>query len=109
MTSARHSFPAFQNVFPAREKHRDLNMSISTGKFSQSTTFRKVFARKWSEFIRENFHCPKQVSKAFGVDRTTSENWWEGRNAPQGWVVGLALTDPELGHSATKHITGVQE
>lgn len=82
-------------------------MHISTGKFSQKScamTFRKAFIQRWQRFCHANYTCPKHLQKDYGVDRTTAENWWNGRNAPQGWAVGRAFTDPNLQRSALHHI-----
>jgi transposase-like protein len=65
-----------------------------------------MFAARWQVFCRENFEGPAQVARAFGVDRTTAENWWRGLNAPQGWAVGLAVSDPQTGAAARAAIGG---
>lgn len=100
---AYRSFVA-SNVPFAQSEHKEAPMHIATRKNSHAMDFRRVFARKWSVFIRENFSSTKEVQQAFGVDRATSENWWEGRNAPQGWAVGFAMTCPRLGPEVSRCI-----
>lgn len=57
-------------------------------------TYRQHFAAMWRDFVRANFEDPEHLAHAFRVDAKTAANWWEGTNAPQGWVVGWALSDP---------------
>lgn len=63
-------------------------------------TYRQHFAYMWQRFCQENFEGPAHLAHVFKVDPTTSENWWNGTNAPQGWVIGKAVTDPELREAA---------
>lgn len=70
---------------------------MSSRKFSARTevlTYRQHFAHMWRDFIRANYESPAHAAMVFKVDPTTAANWFEGLNAPQGWVVGRALTDP---------------
>lgn len=70
---------------------------MSSGKFSARSevlTYRQHFALLWRDFITENFESPAHAAMVFKVDPSTAENWFAGVNAPQGWVVGRALTDP---------------
>ena len=69
-------------------------------------TYRQFFAKRWQVFIRENFANATHVAAAFSVTVVTAQNWWDGYNAPQGWVVARAMTDPELSHQASKHLAG---
>lgn len=72
---------------------------MSSRKFSsrrEVLTYRQHFALVWQRFIRENFDSPAHAAHVFQVDPTTSANWWDGLNAPQGWVVGRAIEDPAM-------------
>jgi hypothetical protein len=42
----------------------------------------------------------------FQVDATTADNWWEGFNAPSGWVVARAISDPALRPAALSALAG---
>jgi len=81
---------------------------MSTGECSRlkSDGYRRAFAARWAAFCCENFDSPAQLARAFGVDRTTAENWWRGLNAPQGWVVGLAVSRPEMSSAARAALDG---
>jgi len=85
-------------------------MGKSWGKFSEldaariarlqraeMQSFRQHFAAVWSDFVRAHFASPADAAAFFAVDPSTAENWWQGLNAPQGWVVGRAMSDPDLG------------
>lgn len=81
---------------------------MSPRKFSDKSdvlSYRQYFALVWRDYIRENFESPAHVAHVFKVDPTTSEKWWAGSHAPQGWVVGRALSDPELRDSAIKTLS----
>ncbi|MCD2313133.1 hypothetical protein [Pseudosulfitobacter pseudonitzschiae] len=72
---------------------------MSSPKFSARTevlTYRQQFAHTWQEFITATFESPAHAAMVFRVDPSTAENWFTGSNAPQGWVVGRALSDPTL-------------
>lgn len=80
---------------------------MSSGKFSDRSSvmsYRQFYAKRWQAFVRENFEDAAHVAHIFKVDPTTAANWWDGSNAPQGWVVGWALRRPELRDSAITHI-----
>ena len=98
MTHAPHRNPSFFHpVFPYRNNASE-SRSMSSRKFSQrrdTLTFRQHFAVVWQQFIVENFDSPAHAAHVFQVDYTTAGNWWTGRNAPSGWVVGRAIADPE--------------
>ncbi|MEL8055943.1 MAG: hypothetical protein AAGK66_07305 [Pseudomonadota bacterium] len=97
--NARPNASSLKNRQP-RNGVRRASANLSSGEFSgcktETLTYRAAFARKWSQFIQENFDGPQQVAKAFHVDSSTAENWWAGRNAPQGWVIGRAACMPRL-------------
>ncbi|KQI67067.1 hypothetical protein AN189_17515 [Loktanella sp. 3ANDIMAR09] len=63
-------------------------------------TYRQHFAHMWRDFITSNFDSPAHAALVFRVDPSTAENWFAGTNAPQGWVVGRALSDPDLRDAA---------
>lgn len=63
---------------------------------SEALVYRQFFALRWQKFITENFQSPARAALAFNVDPSTAENWFAGTNAPQGWVVGRAVEDPDL-------------
>ena len=63
---------------------------------NDARAYRKFFAVRWQRFICNNFASPTHVADVFKVDLSTAENWWAGHNAPQGWVVGRAIADPEM-------------
>jgi hypothetical protein len=72
---------------------------MSYGKFSRKSevlTYRQHFAKTWQQFIIENFEDAAHAAFVFKVDPSTADNWFDGLNAPQGWVVGRALADPNL-------------
>ena len=82
---------------------------MSCRKFSARSdvqSYRQFFARRWQAFVNENFESPAHVALAFRVDSSTAENWWAGHNAPQGWVVGRAMSDPKLRDAAISHLSG---
>lgn len=78
-----------------------------TGELSaheDALTYRQFFAARWRDFIRENYQSPAHVAFVWRVDPTTARNWWDGMNAPQGWVVARAMTDPETAEQAARHL-----
>ena len=82
---------------------------MSSRKFSdrrEVMTYRQHFAHLWSDFIRTTYESPEHAAHVFRVDAKTAENWWNGLNAPQGWVVGRALSDPETREAALAVLTG---
>lgn len=52
--------------------------------------FRAFFVHRWSQFLRENYRNPEEVSVVFGVRFQTGLNWWNGVNRPSGDVVAMA-------------------
>lgn len=70
----------------------------------EARCYRQFFAARWRDFIRANFDGPAHVALVFRVDPATAANWFEGLNAPQGWVVAMALTDPGLAPGALAHL-----
>ncbi|MCJ8138580.1 hypothetical protein [Falsirhodobacter halotolerans] len=82
---------------------------MSSPKFSgrrEVLSYRQTFAAVWQRFIIQNFESPAHAAHVFQVDPTTAENWFEGRNAPQGWVVGKAIANPLTRESALCLLTG---
>jgi hypothetical protein len=80
---------------------------MSSGKFSGEIsrrpdvlTYRQHFACMWQAFIISNFEDAAHAAYFFKVDPSTANNWFEGVNAPQGWVVGRAFSDPVLRETA---------
>ena len=76
---------------------------MSSRKFSERQdvmTYRQHFAQMWRDFIHQNFEDAAHAAHVFKVDPTTAANWWDGLNAPQGWVVGRALADPSMRDAA---------
>lgn len=73
-----------------------------------SQSYRQFFNKRWQRFVRENFPGgPSQIIQHFpGVTYQTADNWWNGFNAPQGWVIGRAIADPDLRESAIEHLSG---
>lgn len=59
-------------------------------------TYRQHFAIVWQRFLHENFESPAHAAHVFQVDGTTANKWWQGLNAPSGWVVGHAIKDPAM-------------
>lgn len=83
---------------------------MSSRKFSERRdvlSYRQTFAAVWQRFIVENFDSPAHAAHVFQVDPTTAENWFEGKNAPQGWVVGKAIANPQTRDAALHLLTGV--
>ena len=66
--------------------------------------YRRFYAKRWQRYIRENFESPAHAAMVFKVDPTTSQNWWDGLNAPQGWVVGWALANTDTRDQVLQHI-----
>lgn len=82
---------------------------MSSRKFSERRavlSYRQTFAVVWQRFVLANFDSPAHAAHVFQVDPTTAENWWEGRNAPQGWVVARAIADPRLRAPALAVLAG---
>lgn len=82
---------------------------MSSRKFSgrrDALTYRQHFALLWRDFVRANFESPEHAAHVFKVDGKTAANWWEGVNAPSGWVVGRAVSDPDLREAALAAISG---
>lgn len=78
---------------PCRDDSRE-DLRLSCGEISAApdpVAYRRHFARRWQAFITSSFDSPAHAARAFGVDPSTAENWFAGTNAPQGWVVGMAL------------------
>jgi hypothetical protein len=76
---------------------------MSCRKFSARSdvlTYRQQFAATWRDFIHANFESATEAAFVFRVDPSTAENWWQGSNAPQGWVVARALADPSTHDAA---------
>lgn len=109
MTIAAAPFHAHQRVSASHQKHGVHMQQTSSRKFSAKhdvLSYRQHFARLWQVFITEHFDSPAHAAHVFQVDPTTAENWFLGRNAPQGWVIGRALKDPELRGSVVDLLTG---
>ncbi len=68
--------------------------------------YRQHFAFMWRDFIVANFDCPAHAAMVFKVDPSTAENWFAGTNAPQGWVIGRAISSPELKDAAIAFLGG---
>ncbi len=85
---------------------------MSSGKFSAASqrrevlTYRQHFVQVWQHFVRGQFDSPAHVAHEFQVDSTTAENWWEGRNAPSGWVVARAVSNPATRSAALSVLAG---
>ena len=82
---------------------------MSSGKNSgrrSVMTYRQHFAIVWQRFITENFDSPAHAAHVFQVDASTADNWWRGQNAPSGWVVGRAISDPNTRDAALHLLTG---
>ena len=75
-------------------------VSASTPARRDVLTYRQHFALMWRDFIRSNYESPAHAAMVFRVDPSTAENWFAGSNAPQGWVVGRALADPDTRDAA---------
>lgn len=85
-------------------------LGMSSGKFSARRdvlTYRQHFAIVWQRFVTENFDSPAHAAHVFQVDASTAEKWFRGLNAPSGWVVGKAISDPATRDAALHLLTGV--
>lgn len=83
---------------------------MSSGKFSdrrQVRTYRQHFAIVWQRFVTENFDSPSHAAHVFQVDGSTAEKWFRGLNAPSGWVVGKAISDPRTRDAALHLLTSM--
>lgn len=67
---------------------------MSPGDFSDD--HRRNTAARFARALHRNFTGPKQVADAWGVDRSTAENWWNGNNQPLLWVAAKAMDTPSL-------------
>lgn len=91
-----------------RDKRNGEADQVSLKKFKKEHSahnYRQFFAARWKDFVRENFATPAHVAVCFNVTPVTAQNWWDGLNAPQGWVVARAMTDPDLAENASRHLT----
>jgi hypothetical protein len=82
---------------------------MSPRKFSgrrEVLAYRQHFAAVWKQFVRDNFDSPAHVAHVFQVDSTTADNWWDGLNAPSGWVVARAVSDPALRQATISALAG---
>ncbi|OWU77614.1 hypothetical protein [Marinibacterium profundimaris] len=68
--------------------------------------YRRCFAKRWRDFVCGNFRSPAHVAYVFDVDPKTAQNWWEGTNAPQGWVIARAISNEEIGPALIRHLGG---
>lgn len=74
----------------------DRKSGMSPRKFSSRTralSYREHFARRWADFLHEEFASPEEAAALFGVDGTTAKKWWAGSHSPSGFVVGLAIVE----------------
>ncbi len=78
---------------------------IFPGELSENKRYRQFFAARWQKFIQANFESPEHAAATFRVNATTGINWWHGMNAPQGWVVGKAIADPDMSAEAMKYLS----
>ncbi|ARO14417.1 hypothetical protein BVG79_01071 [Ketogulonicigenium robustum] len=69
-------------------------------------SYRQHFNAVWQRIMTENFETPAEAAVFFGVDPSTAENWFDGRNAPQGWGVGWLLRNPETRAFAIDALAG---
>ncbi len=69
-------------------------MGKSSGNNSErqrARSLRATFKDDWQAFIRSEFEDAADVAYKFGCDPDTAENWFEGRNSPQGPFVRWAF------------------
>ena len=66
----------------------------------EALSYRRFFARVWSEFLRDNYSSPTEVARLFNVTVPCARNWWNGVNAPEGWIVAKVFAHPDLGPKA---------
>lgn len=68
---------------------------LSPGTFSgfpcDPYAFRRIYPKRWSEFLHRNFHSAAHVGFFFSIDEATARNWWHGKTGPQGWAVAYAV------------------
>ncbi|WP_232303250.1 hypothetical protein [Paracoccus sp. 228] len=81
---------------------------MSSGKNSRREviSYRQHFAAVWQRFVLQNFDSPAHAAHVFQVDASTADNWFRGLNAPSGWVVGKAISDPQMRDAALHLLTG---
>ncbi|MBT0779572.1 MULTISPECIES: hypothetical protein [Paracoccus] len=85
---------------------------MSSRKFSaraqrlEVLTFRQHFNNVWQRIICSSFETPADAAVFFGVDPSTAENWFEGRNAPQGWGVAWLISHPETREATLAALAG---
>ncbi|MEO9648797.1 MAG: hypothetical protein ABJ360_22425 [Roseobacter sp.] len=75
---------------------------MSLSKVFDPRNFREFFAKRWSEFLQENYQNAEQVAVIYGVRYQTALNWWQGVNKPSGDVVAIACM--RHGEEFTNHM-----
>ena len=85
----------FSDAFSARVSERQAVLD-----------YRAHFALRWQRFCQANFVSPAHAADVFQVDATTADKWWQGLNAPSGWVVGRAIADPGLRGAVLVQLVG---
>jgi hypothetical protein len=53
--------------------------------------FRRVYPKRWSDFLHAHFQSAAHVGFFFSIDEATARNWWHGKTGPQGWAVAYAV------------------
>lgn len=69
-------------------------------------SYRQHFNNVWQRIICDSFETPADAAVFFGVDPSTAENWFEGRNAPQGWGVGWLIAQDETREATLAALAG---
>lgn len=65
--------------------------SLKLAERQKAKSLRATFKDDWQAFVRSEFEDVTHVAYEFGCDPDTAENWFEGRNAPQGSFVRWAF------------------
>ena len=102
-------FPSAEHIHSSQVNNSTGVISMSSGKFSgrrEVLSYRQHFAVVWQRFVTENFESPAHAAHVFQVDASTADKWFRGLNAPSGWVVGKAISDPAMRAAALDLLTG---
>ena len=81
-------------VHSSQVQHRTGTKGMTSGKLAErqkAKSLRATFKDDWQAFVRSEFDDVTHVAYEFGCDPDTAENWFEGRNAPQGSFVRWAF------------------
>lgn len=95
--SAPPGIVAFASLAPVvsegedTHSHADVSPGTFSGRPCDPYAFRRVYPKRWSEFLHAHFQSAAHVGFFFSIDEATARNWWHGKTGPQGWAVAFAV------------------